>query len=1022
MGSSTSKGSSGQTRRSSAGNTNNNNVTSKRRKIRSEDDLVPSTLPNTLLENVFLLTYGCVSGDMLPGECVLLEKPCDQASIQLSLDCISQCLSDRVYAKSADMTVVIPKCPPEKPLIPAELVSADEPSSLRYLYMCFQRLKILETSKVFTDMTEDVSACRSAIMTASRDYLQKFEKRPGVAHRSFLALCLENKEKLNDTKSRIHEFLTEVVVAKEKGDGGVESLERTMFSVLDLLRDWFRNRKLSDTELDAHLTVLKFFSDLPSLSMVLLKHTEPKEPKGAPSYEKTTLGIVMSLSSCPSKVNGPFEFFENPLDMSRTEIHASLLFIWQRLEMICGSMHNILYNCMKHSPQHRHRVLSWIGHVLEANRPKPDIWCAHEAEVFDDKYCSDGFCLNLCGVLLKLCKPFSYPENTNLLDIEPIYCRQPTPNDEDAQRLCIHTRGLSKEEPFVPHDDVAPSPPSDRGYRYVTECYFLTQQALHIGCSIVFKLLKLNTDIGRLKKLYEEMKEVYPAKILNILKAELNRENRLFINMNAALQNVTRDAFNFHIASASLLVQLALTEKPTSFEQLRLPLPDFIPTSIKCLPEFIMSNVTRLTFQLQLTNELALLKEKKSNLHHFLSLILVFMGNSDRLHNPEIRAGLAESLEATLPTQNEDGTWPNSESGALEDLLITHPLIADLPQAILHVFVSIEKRGQSVDSEKMFNYRRSMHKVLQYIWRMPLHKAAMKTLADKALESIDNTEPPLFLRFINLLVNDSIFLLDEALDHMKQIRACELERDKGAWDRDKELGLRFLKMIGRHRNTTANLTIYTLMLLTKDLCDIFCHSVMVDRITGMLNYFLEHLVGPKQIDYKVSNRRELDFRPEQLVSDITHIYLYLGTSEHFCKAVLGESRSFSHGLFDSAVPILRKIGVPEDFISSFGEFGQKLKSLEKSVQREEELMADVPEEFLDPIMGTLMVEPVILPTSSTTVDRAVIARHLLSDQTDPFNRQPLSLNMVKTNVELKAKIEQWKADVGKQNQQQPEVT
>ena len=47
---------------------------------------------------------------------------------------------------------------------------------------------------------------------------------------------------------------------------------------------------------------------------------------------------------------------------------------------------------------------------------------------------------------------------------------------------------------------------------------------------------------------------------------------------------------------------------------------------------------------------------------------------------------------------------------------------------------------------------------------------------------------------------------------------------------------------------------------------------------------------------------------------------------------------------------------------------------------------EAPEEFWDPIMATIMDDPVILPTSSTTVDRATIMRHLLSDPNDPFNR------------------------------------
>ena len=38
---------------------------------------------------------------------------------------------------------------------------------------------------------------------------------------------------------------------------------------------------------------------------------------------------------------------------------------------------------------------------------------------------------------------------------------------------------------------------------------------------------------------------------------------------------------------------------------------------------------------------------------------------------------------------------------------------------------------------------------------------------------------------------------------------------------------------------------------------------------------------------------------------------------------------------------------------------------------------DPPDEFLDPIMTTLMLDPVILPSSHTVVDRQTIARYQL---------------------------------------------
>lgn len=42
------------------------------------------------------------------------------------------------------------------------------------------------------------------------------------------------------------------------------------------------------------------------------------------------------------------------------------------------------------------------------------------------------------------------------------------------------------------------------------------------------------------------------------------------------------------------------------------------------------------------------------------------------------------------------------------------------------------------------------------------------------------------------------------------------------------------------------------------------------------------------------------------------------------------------------------------------------------------------------------------------MDRASITRHLLSNNTDPFSKQPLSADQLVPNTELKQRIEAWK--------------
>jgi len=80
-----------------------------------------------------------------------------------------------------------------------------------------------------------------------------------------------------------------------------------------------------------------------------------------------------------------------------------------------------------------------------------------------------------------------------------------------------------------------------------------------------------------------------------------------------------------------------------------------------------------------------------------------------------------------------------------------------------------------------------------------------------------------------------------------------------------------------------------------------------------------------------------------------------------------------------------------------------------NLQQEDVDLGDIPDEFADPILQTLMVEPVRLPTSNTVMDLASLKRHLLNTPLDPFTRLPLSIDMVKPEPELKKRIEEFVA-------------
>lgn len=51
-----------------------------------------------------------------------------------------------------------------------------------------------------------------------------------------------------------------------------------------------------------------------------------------------------------------------------------------------------------------------------------------------------------------------------------------------------------------------------------------------------------------------------------------------------------------------------------------------------------------------------------------------------------------------------------------------------------------------------------------------------RRLAADAESNMEAVTPPLFLRFVNLLMNDAVFLLDEALYNMAQLRQMQTSR------------------------------------------------------------------------------------------------------------------------------------------------------------------------------------------------------------------------------------------------------
>lgn len=326
--------------------------------------------------------------------------------------------------------------------------------------------------------------------------------------------------------------------------------------------------------------------------------------------------------------------------------------------------------------------------------------------------------------------------------------------------------------------------------------------------------------------------------------------------------------------------------------------------------------------------------------------------------------------------------------------------------------------------------RRNIAYILKAIWNNPAHREALNIEARwvdipmfsiipfmNGLRNVDK-----FVRFVNLMINDVTYLMDESLSELTQIYNIQTEmEDQAVWAtksaqyrREQEGTLRQLERHASSYITLGKSTVGLLKVFTAETKAPFMMPEIVDRLAAMLNYNLDALVGPKCQELKVKEPEKYKFKPRELLSDILEVFLNLSDQADFIAAVAGDGRSYKKELFERAATIAtRRTLKSVTEIEKLRLFAVKVEEVKATLDAEDDL-GEIPDEFsgksgafewddslancsityVDPLMATVMRDPVMLPSSKTIIDRSTIKSHLLSDSKDPFNRAPLAIEDV----------------------------
>lgn len=587
----------------------------------------------------------------------------------------------------------------------------------------------------------------------------------------------------------------------------------------------------------------------------------------------------------------------------------------------------------------RDKMLDWFALVVNANHKR------RAMQVDQKLVSSDGFMINVTVCLDQLCEPFMDATFSKIDRIDVDYLRR-KPRVDIKEETKLNADQHTSDEFY--------SKTADGTSNFISEVFFLTLAAHHYGTEAANSTLnQLDKDLKRIEKHLEEI-ELDRHKFVNdpiklrmfdnAIKKYKDQVDK-GLSYKHAVQGVLLDdltqARSMQFMRYVIVWLLRLVKPGHDFPEqpLRLPLPEEQLDVFKCLPEYFLEDVVG-NFKFIVRNMPQIITSTQSD--ELVMLCITFLRSSEYIKNPYLKSGLVTIMF--------HGIWPvyNRSKGILGDLLTSMPFATDhLLHALMKFYIEVETTGGHNQFFDKFNMRYEVFQIIKCIWSNTVYR---ERLSQESKVNVD-----FFVRFVNLLLNDVTFVLDESLTAFIQMHSLQQELKASesmdpAARTEKEEALAAAQVKAKSYMQLTNETVAMLKLFTEALADSFTMPEIVQRLADMLDYNLDVMVGPKSSDLKVDNPSEYGFNPKALLAEIVDVYLNLAQKEEFVLAVARDGRSYKPANFERATWILQKhSALSSEAIAAWKALGQKFKKAKELDDQAEEDLGEIPDDFL----GTL---------------------------------------------------------------------
>ncbi|KAH7697443.1 U-box domain containing protein, partial [Aphelenchoides avenae] len=267
--------------------------------------------------------------------------------------------------------------------------------------------------------------------------------------------------------------------------------------------------------------------------------------------------------------------------------------------------------------------------------------------------------------------------------------------------------------------------------------------------------------------------------------------------------------------------------------------------------------------------------------------LMIFICNTHYVKNPFLAAKVVEVVFMLCPQIS----GPDGQS-VFTSMIYTPLAREKLFLGLVKFYADVEQTGAHTEFYDKFNIRREIQVIFKELRGDVLYRHKMVKMLAAC--------PPDFVRFINMVINDATFLLDESLGALKQIHDIEaLMENQGEWNRlpQEERQMKSNQLTEAQRRVKPWLilgdeTMELFTYLSQHAPKAFCKHAFGDRVASMLNHNVIQLCGPKCSELNVKDAvSRFHWDPRRLLEKIVDVYLNL-TSDEFANCIAHDEVRF----------------------------------------------------------------------------------------------------------------------------------